>query len=529
MPCLYCRGFYSKLNMRNHIRKYCKFATNKLKNNMGISRVLAANIHPLASSMLQNSIFPHIRQDDYFKIITQDESLVLLGNRYCQKYLTSSKHHDKMIAQHLRLVARIFLAMQKKDSTLKEVKDIVHPASWKLFVSTIRELAGTKENGKYKVPSFVHYACDIMRHLGVLLKCQAIMKNNDEWQKTVEKFQYLLSGNQNADLTKAATEARASQQRKKSEIVPTTEEINNLLTAINKEILQYYLSLEASFNFEAWKNLNELILIYIMTFNRKTPGDVERIEIAEYNKLCVLEDDYKEKLDPADKMLANNFGRCITRGKLNQAASLLINKDHMRAIQLLLKFRNHIIIDNNEYLFADPKPGRYPYLKAGPILTKFVKKHKMNSNTLNATKLRYHLASATARLEKDKQGVISKFMGHSQGIHDKCYQKALIQNDVLTMGRVLMATNGMVPEVFGTHIEPVSEITNKVAPSWLENDGYQSDSSSTETSDLLYKPLDTFKTHLSPVLEKSESFCNTSAGESHSNRSVNIITYLFFR
>lgn len=70
IPCLYCRGFYSKYNIRNHIRKYCKFATNKLKNNMGISRVLAADIHPLASNMLRDSTVPHIPQDDYFKIIT---------------------------------------------------------------------------------------------------------------------------------------------------------------------------------------------------------------------------------------------------------------------------------------------------------------------------------------------------------------------------------------------------------------------------------------------------------------------------
>lgn len=335
------------------------------------------------------------------------------------------------------------------------------------------------------------------------------MENNEEWQKSIENFQYILSGNQNADLTKAATETRASEQRKKNDIIPTTEEINNLLTTINKEISKYCMLLEESFNADAWKNLNELVLIYLMAFNRKRPGDVERMEIAEYNKLCVLEGEYTEKLDVADKMLADNFGRCITRGKLNQAASLLISRFHMKVIKLLLQHRKNANILNNEYLFADPKPGRYPYLKAGPILNQFIKKHGMNSSSLTATKLRYHLASATARLQKDKLGVISKFMGHTQGVHDKCYQKALIQNDVLTMGGVLMASNGFTPEVFNACIEPVSEITRNVTPQWLEGDGDESDSSINESSNL-YKPLDTFKTKLSPLLEKSASDLDSS-------------------
>lgn len=147
---------------------------------------------------------------------------------------------------------------------------------------------------------------------------------------------FLLNTSQNSDMTKLATEAGTRNQRIKSEILPTTAEINNLVSLLVKDIDECCQSLGETFNKSVWIHLSQLTLLYILVFNRKRPGDVERTEIVEYKTVTsVPEEDVK--LSAKEKIHASNFARFVARGKLNRSASILLSNKVRTAIDLLLK------------------------------------------------------------------------------------------------------------------------------------------------------------------------------------------------
>ncbi|KAG5869695.1 hypothetical protein JTB14_025722 [Gonioctena quinquepunctata] len=243
--------------------------------------------------------------------------------------------------------------------------------------------------------------------------------------RLVERFQYLLERQKNADFTKGATEKRLDNQRKRKIVVPTTEEINNLLNIINNEIHKYYQILSTNYDLQAWKKLSQYILRYTI-FCRKRPGDIERLEVIEFQRGNVLDNEFMNTLEKNDKSLANILARCVTRGKLNQAASILFSREHMRGMSLVLKYREKAgVARENKYSFADPGTKRYPYWRAAEELKSFCRVHNLDSDKLTATKCRYYLASSTARLDNGHQNAIDS-------------------------------------------IQPVAEVTKELTPAWMD-------------------------------------------------------------
>lgn len=99
IPCPHCKGFYSKLNLRNHIRLNCT------------SKAVLPEVHPSANNILKTEIFPKMFEDEVVKSVAYDELTIAYGNTLAIKY-NSSKHFQKMIRQRIRHVGRILLKMR---------------------------------------------------------------------------------------------------------------------------------------------------------------------------------------------------------------------------------------------------------------------------------------------------------------------------------------------------------------------------------------------------------------------------------
>lgn len=83
---------------------------------------------------------------------------------------------------------------------------------------------------------------------------------------------------------------------------------------------------------------------------------------------------------------------------------------------------------------------------------------------LNATKLRKHLATSTSNLPEKQQKEISDFMGHGIEIHNDIYKQRVIDNDILTLGKILIESSGLESQP----TEPM-EIMNKENIQVLKN------------------------------------------------------------
>lgn len=183
VPCPYCQGFYSKTNIRNHVRLNCwkkhsnrvkEFETLGLKNLQVMCRSLTLKIHEKASATLREKIFPVLNNDEVTRAIALDELVIVYANLLTMKY-SSSSHHHKMIRNKIRHVSRILLAMRKIDSRITDATSIFDPLSFDTFIQAIHDLAGLND-GKFAAPSFGPTSVTLICQLGDVLQVEAIKK-----------------------------------------------------------------------------------------------------------------------------------------------------------------------------------------------------------------------------------------------------------------------------------------------------------------------------------------------------------------
>lgn len=303
-----------------------------------------------------------MRNDNVYGIMIKDETVVKYGNMMILKYSTST-HHYKMIAQQLRHICRLVIEIKKLNTSVQHVKDMLDPKNYDDLVKAIHNLAGLAD-GKYKSPSVANHSCTLIMHLVQFVKCQSIKNGDQDLRKRLEDFSYLMQHSQNALITKIAGENRTQHQRSKVELLPTTKEINKLNDLLSSEIEDCVRDLQIDFDFNTWLKLSELTLIALMVFNRKRPGDIEKTHIVEYKSLTTIDAATKDKLNEEEKECASNFGRFISRGKLNRPAPTLVSKQNMVALDIILKHRDQAGIEKeNKYLFANPKGTKLNYIK----------------------------------------------------------------------------------------------------------------------------------------------------------------------
>lgn len=148
VPCPYCKGFYSKKNLRNHIRLNCLLKKNfDLKkditgmNNQVKSRATLPRIHSKTNNDLKYVIFPRLKDDRISRVACNDELAVTFGNLLATKY-SSSTHHHKEIRNKIRLTGRILLEMQKLDPNIKKLEDLFAPEHFDAYVKAVHRIAG---------------------------------------------------------------------------------------------------------------------------------------------------------------------------------------------------------------------------------------------------------------------------------------------------------------------------------------------------------------------------------------------------
>lgn len=511
-PCPYCKGFYSAANLRNHVRLFCPFG-KKEPNLLVRSKSMNMKIHESASDVLRTEIFPRMNNDNISSAILFDELVIRYGNFMTMKY-SSSKHHQQMIRNKIRHISRVFLEMKKTNPTLTDVTSIFDPSQFDAFIAAIHNLSGFSAGG-YVTPSLGPSTVTLFTHLGNFLIAESIKRKDESLERNVERFLKLLTTTSNALVNKSANDCRTQNQRTLKIILPKKEDVKKLNDLLDSNMKEYLMGLEHNFDKKKWINLSKTVLIKLMTFNRKRPGDVEKTQLVEYGNLQMPNQEELGELGCEEMMFAKTYGRYITRGKLNSPAAVFVSKTEMKAIDILQKYRHEAGVDpTNPYLFATPKGTAEPFFKAAKALSDFCIEHNLHNKNLTATKLRKHLATETSKLDKSKQAYISDFMGHAINIHNKIYKQPPVLYDILEMGRVLRDVAGNAKN----NID--AEENNSFESTLCENA-----QNSTQDADIMESESDAFETMNNGNIQINSNICvGKYIEESHKLPDINSIS-----
>lgn len=154
-------------------------------------------------------------------------------------------------------------------------------------------------------PSFGPSSVTLFTHLGNFLIAESIKRKDEHLEKNVERFLKLLTTTSNALINKSANDCRTQNQRTVKIILPKKEDVRKLNDLLDMELKKYMMALEHKFNKKTWINLAKVILIKLMTFNRKRPGDVEKTQLVEYGNLQTPDEEKLGEIGCEEKLCRN--------------------------------------------------------------------------------------------------------------------------------------------------------------------------------------------------------------------------------
>lgn len=431
------------------------------------SRRIMGLIHPKACNVLKNEVFPPLREDEVVKCIRHDELVIIFGNKLCQKY--REKHLQYHIRQQLRTLGRFMLALKTIDSTVTDFASVFHPRCYDNVIAAVNKLASLNESSAtYKSPTLAFFVGTLLKKSGLLLISECIKNGNCQKKKHVEDFLDLLKEDYGTSINKTVYFNQLQHKRDKALKLPNRNDIILFHDYIKDKRDQYFNELQSGFQYSKWLELAKFTLAYTLLFNRRRPGEIERIWVSEFEKYVgidkITDTDLYNSLSAAERSCAKNYVRFVIRGKLAQGVPVLLDYQMVKCYKQLIKNRTEAGVSQaNPYIFGIPGGATQEnkHLQACPIIRLYsMQCGARNPETIRATALRKQIATAVQalNLKESEVSYLSKFMGHTGRVHKDYYELPAAAIDMGVMSTLLeVVQEGNLEKYRGKSFKQISQ------------------------------------------------------------------------
>ncbi|KAK9872736.1 hypothetical protein WA026_019517 [Henosepilachna vigintioctopunctata] len=442
--------FYSKTSLRKHAAK-CLKTDKRERNIMVMGRRVRSDIHPDACTVMKNSIFPFMRHDKIITLIEYDELVIKFFNEQCLKY--RSQHHHKMIRSQLRLMARFYdKFIVATNSLVEHFSSVFCPKNFEKVLEAISSLGQYDENSNIitepNVPLFIG---TLLKKMAKFYKSLFILNEDSLGQKNAENFLSLIDTHFNPHIGQTVLESKLYFSRQKKQDIPTDEDILKFLFYLLRNIKLRFDTLSRTYSYKNWLELAAFCLMWIISFNRRRVGEVERMKIIDFKNYQRV-DKYADKdiynaLSLEGKQAVEDFIRIQLRGKLGRTVPLLLCRIVFSNISLILDPRKDANVpDENPYVFGLPGKEREDHIEACPLLREHSEKcGAKNPHLLRGTKLRKHIATKSVMLNLNDQEVsdLANYMGHNERIHKSHYRLPIVAREISEISKILLKAQGV--------------------------------------------------------------------------------------
>lgn len=452
LACGNCKGHYLKWTLRHHFKKCTGRTGEKSRIVKVMGRRIEGKCLKEADERVRRVVLPAMRSDEVTRNICYDSLLLLYANSQCKKYRHSS-HHLQMIRARLRLVSRLLIAMRNINNAITSLTSIYDPKYYDTLLDAINIVAQyNKEKDTYEKPAVASNLGTYVKYIGELLIIKCIKEHDDNRKANTENFLKLLTVDYGASVNKTVVESQSQFRRQKVTKLPTMDDIQKLRNHLLKVQEESYYNLQKKFLFSAWTSLGAATLSSIQLFNRRRPGETERILISDFENYERINENVSTSsgLRSKDqKEQAQKYVRFCIRGKLGRTVPVILDELNLKCAQMFLQLRSKAKVHSkNPYLFGIPGHDKIidRHLRAYQVMLRFAKESGSEfPDTLRGTTLRKHIATMgiTLNLTDNQITDLANFMGHHEKIHKEVYRKPIIVKDITEISQLLEAAQGV--------------------------------------------------------------------------------------
>lgn len=381
---------------------------------------------------------------DEIRFLAKSDPLIM---DYAAK-LVQSKGMKKQcyIRDKVREVARFLMQIRKYAGMEKAcMKDCISPERFKICLLAVRELAGFDvQTASYRTPSLALKIGHALKKLAKLMKRQAIESRTYDIIVDIDYYHDLCVSEWGDEIARNALDTLRHQRRNKVNLLPVTRDVQKLLSHIRQasarccEELRNAMRDGATENVpQLFRELAEVTLVDVITFNRRRQGEVAQLTVDDYNRKTTADvnSDVHSGLSDLEQNLCKLFSRIELRGKRDGIVPVLLTEHVRSAIDLLNECRSYAgVKPSNQYVFAMSYSDNY--IRGSDALRKAASQcGAENPSTLTSTNFRRHIATLSQLIDlKDNElDALAQFMGHDIRVHRKFYR---LPNDVVQMSQL---------------------------------------------------------------------------------------------
>ncbi|KAG5873997.1 hypothetical protein JTB14_015928 [Gonioctena quinquepunctata] len=231
--------------------------------------------------------------------------------------------------------------------------------------------------------------------------------------------------------------------------LPSTKDIRLLNNYLLKQCENHFDKLSKQFDKQSWIELSSAILLGLLIFNRRRPGELERSVLTDLDTLVSINEDTlaNHKLNEAEKRRVEVYSRFVVRGKLARSVPVLLHDSFKKYLTLVLRYSKEAgVHPDNPFIFAAPQGNTknviYKHLWATTLMRRYsVECGASDPECLRATSLRKHIATNSASLKLNTEDLqqLQGYLGHADKIHREYYRQPIAERNIINMGRVLLA------------------------------------------------------------------------------------------
>ncbi|XP_037028782.1 uncharacterized protein LOC119069014 [Bradysia coprophila] len=223
------------------------------------------------------------------------------------------------------------------------------------------------------------------------------------------------------------------------------EDVKTLFSYINSELHNTFQELKETFVPKKWLKLAEMVMAWIIVFNRRRIGEVQNIRVNEFVGRESVDDDSNKEilaaLSTESQGIARKFKRMKIRGKKGRTVPVLMKPFIEKSIEFLIKTRQMAgIPSDRQFLFELPTSSDLQIDACRLLRNLSTSCGANNPSSLRGT------TCIALELNEALVGELAKFLGHDEKIHREHYRQNPIDREVVQVAQLLEKASGQRDE-----------------------------------------------------------------------------------
>ena len=292
IPCEFCYGFFRCRVLWKHVRK-CALRpavvdkTAPSYDAVANGRLLLEAASPVTSSSVdvnfRRAVLDNMRTDSLTSVVRKDNLIMKFGSVLFKK-LGRYRAHD--ISQRMRQLGRLKLKIQEVSKSAKQLTRYINGRSFDIVIAAVEKLCSLSvdDSGRrtFGNPSLALKLGHSLAKCAQVQKGIAIREDNVEMRQEAESYLGLHNPDYSDMISSPALSTLKCRKHNKPLELPLTEDLIKLKQYLERKLVDLTSKLRTSPCHSTWRQLADVVLSRVLTFNKRRGGEASRLLLDAY-------------------------------------------------------------------------------------------------------------------------------------------------------------------------------------------------------------------------------------------------------